>query len=222
MKNTAARPKAAPMAGSMIAPATAPMPKIEPTQYICADVAAAPLNAPIAVPVEADPKAEMNMSMPPMVAAPVILPVAICATRRARRARRPDTWVIAAIMPFRSCSICRSCFFVLTQLPRSAEGVFLYSTTTTERSEVIQVFLPAQAGMEHFVSKQRVYRSCRSCISQHPSLWAPSRHHRPHPPPTPYRPISRARFVAASSPAAMTRSSPALRIASIPAAVVPA
>lgn len=58
----------------------APMPKIEPIQYICADVAAAPLNAPMAVPVDADPKAEMNMSMPPIVAAPVILPVAICAT----------------------------------------------------------------------------------------------------------------------------------------------
>lgn len=110
------------MAGRMIVPAIAPMPKIEPIQYICADVAAAPLNAPMAVPVEADPKAEMNMSMPPIVAAPVILPVTICATRRARRARRPDTWVIAAMRPFRSRSICRNCFFVFTQLTFSIEG----------------------------------------------------------------------------------------------------
>lgn len=98
----------------MIAPATAPIPNIEPIQYICADVAAAPLSAPIAVPVEALPKTDINVSIPPMVAAPVILPAAICAARRAWRARRPDTWVIAAITPFRSRSMCRSCFFVFT------------------------------------------------------------------------------------------------------------
>lgn len=121
MKSTQSRPSTAPMAGRMIAPAMAPMPKIEPIQYICADVAAAPLKAPMAVPVEADPKAEINMSMPPILAAPVILPVAICATRRARRVRRPDTWVIAAMMPFRSRSMCRRCFFVFTQLAFSIE-----------------------------------------------------------------------------------------------------
>lgn len=74
----------------MTAPAMAPMPNIDPIQYICADVAAAPLNAPMAVPVDAEPNTEMNISIPPMVAAPVILPVAICATRRARRARLPE------------------------------------------------------------------------------------------------------------------------------------
>lgn len=109
----------------MIAPATAPTPKIEPIQYICADVAAAPLKAPMAVPVDAEPNAEINISMPPIVAAPVILPVAICATRRARRARRLETWLIAAMIPFRSRSTCRNCFFVFTQLVFPATGLFV-------------------------------------------------------------------------------------------------
>lgn len=107
------------------------MPKIEPIQYICAEVAAAPLNAPIAVPVEAEPKAEMNISIPPIVAMPVILPVAIWATRRARRARSPDTWVIAAMMPFRSRSMCRSCFLVFTQLVFPASVLFVQPTEKT-------------------------------------------------------------------------------------------
>jgi RecA-family ATPase len=41
----------------------------------------------------------------PMEATPTIFPVAICATRLARRARCPDTWVIAATMPFSSPSM---------------------------------------------------------------------------------------------------------------------
>lgn len=113
IKTTATSPRTNPIAGMMIAPATAPIPNSEPIQYICAEVAAAPESAPIAAPVDAVPTAEMNISIPPMDATPTIFPAAICATRLARRARRPDTWVIAAMMPFRSRSMHLSFFLVV-------------------------------------------------------------------------------------------------------------
>lgn len=91
IKYTANIASAAPKTGKIIAPAIAPNPKKEPTQYICADVAAAPLNAPIAVPVDAVPKAEIYINMPLIVTAFVMLPAATCVIWRARLARLLDT-----------------------------------------------------------------------------------------------------------------------------------